>query len=117
MTQSELPSAPLLLARRDALRVGALTVAGAMVPSGYQRSAEATGAKSPAESVIFLWMGGGVTHIDSLDPKPLAPEEIRGTLSAIDTSLPGVQFSEACPQLAKNRPRTLRRSQFFARQQ
>ena len=46
-------------------------------------------------------MGGGVTHIDSLDPKPHAPEQIRGTLSAIDTSLPGVQFSEACPQLAK----------------
>jgi hypothetical protein len=54
-----------------------------------------------AQSVIFLWMGGGVTHIDSLDPKPDAPEEIRGTLGAIDTALPGVQFCETCPNLAK----------------
>jgi len=46
-------------------------------------------------------MGGGVTHIDSFDPKPESPEEIRGTLSPIATSLPGVQFSETCPELAK----------------
>ncbi len=31
-----------------------------------------------SRSVIYLWMGGGVTHIDSFDPKPAAPEEIRG---------------------------------------
>jgi hypothetical protein len=46
-------------------------------------------------------MGGGVTHIDSFDPKPLAPEEIRGTLGAISTALPGVQFGEVMPHLAR----------------
>ena len=35
-------------------------------------------------------MGGGVTHIDSFDPKPDASEEIRGTLTDIPTNLPGV---------------------------
>lgn len=46
-------------------------------------------------------MGGGVTHIDSFDPKPEAAEEIRGTLSPIDTALPGVHFAETLPNLAK----------------
>ncbi|TWW09785.1 hypothetical protein E3A20_10880, partial [Planctomyces bekefii] len=46
-------------------------------------------------------MGGGVSHIDSFDPKPQAPQEIRGTLSAISTALAGVQFTEVMPQLAR----------------
>ena len=49
----------------------------------------------------MLWMAGGVTHIDSFDPKPDAPEEVRGTLGTIDTRLPGVRFAESMPELAK----------------
>ena len=88
-----------ILPRRDLLRVGSLGVAGALLPR--QLTAGAIESSGRAESVIFLWMGGGVTHIDSLDPKPEAPEEIRGTLTAIDTALPGVQFCETCPELAQ----------------
>ena len=47
-----------------------------------------------------LWMAGGVTHIDSFDPKPQAPVEIRGTLTDIATSMPGVRFCEP----VKSRP-------------
>lgn len=95
------------VSRRDALRVGSITVSGGLLPAiGIRESAAAQTNKErdhpgKAQSVIFLWMGGGVTHLDSLDPKPEAPEEIRGTLGAIDTSLPGVQFCETCPNLAK----------------
>jgi hypothetical protein len=46
-------------------------------------------------------MGGGVPHLDSFDPKPHAPEEIRGTLQAIQTALPSVQFGEPMPRLAE----------------
>jgi hypothetical protein len=46
-------------------------------------------------------MAGGVTHIDSFDPKPHAPPEIRGTLGAIATTVPGVQFCETLPCLAR----------------
>jgi hypothetical protein len=46
-------------------------------------------------------MAGGVTHIDSFDPKPDAPQDIRGTLGAIATSLVGVRFSESLPNLAR----------------
>ena len=63
--------------------------------------AAATGRRGKAKSVIYLWMGGGVTHIDSYDPKPDAPAEIRGTLDPIATNMPGVQFTEVMPHCAK----------------
>ncbi len=88
-----------LLNRRDVLRVGALSLTSHIVPSSPSRAASAGSAS--AQSVIFLWMSGGVTHLDSFDPKPLAPQEIRGTLGAISTSIPGIQFSETLPQLAR----------------
>lgn len=93
--------------RRDVLRVGSISISGGLLPAAGIRNAVASRSGTPgdhpgrAQSVIFLWMGGGVTHIDSLDPKPEAPEEIRGTLRSIDTSLPGVQFCETCPNLAR----------------
>ncbi len=92
--------------RRNLLKVGSLSLSTATLPGLFQpstaRAAEAPlAANGKEKSVIFLWMGGGVTHLESFDPKPQAPEEIRGTLSPIATSLPGVQFSEVCPELAK----------------
>lgn len=92
--------------RRDVLRVGSISLSGGLLPALGVRQSDAAASNRPgdhpgkAQSVIFLWMGGGVTHIDSLDPKPEAPEEIRGTLGAIDTRLPGIQFCETCPNLA-----------------
>jgi hypothetical protein len=87
-----------LLSRRDVLRVGSLAVAGSVLPFA---SAPARGVPPPrARSVVVLWMAGGVTHIDSFDPKPDAPREVRGPLRPIDTSLPGVRFCETLPCLA-----------------
>src|SRR5690349_717079 len=95
--------------RRDALRVGSLTAAATALPlSAIAAEAIADeagdgGAKIPptCDSVILLNMMGGVTHHESFDPKPDAPEDVRGSLKTIATSLPGVQFSEACPNLAR----------------
>ncbi len=83
--------------RRQLLQVGTLTVAG--TPTALATAAQ-TGTKAKAQSVILLMMMGGVTQFESLDPKPDAPEGIRGTLDPIDTRLPGVQFAETMPQLA-----------------
>ena len=86
------------------LKVGPLAISASVMPQFFAGTSHAAISPLPtakAKSVIFLWMGGGVTHIDSLDPKPEAPEQIRGTLSAIPTALPGVQFSEVCPNLAR----------------
>lgn len=96
------PSFPTgLPTRRDLLRVGSLSVAANLIPTEWTGTARGAIEAATADAVILLWMGGGVTHIDSFDPKPAAPEEIRGTLSAIGTSLPGVQFGEPMPELAR----------------
>lgn len=85
-----------LLHRREVLRIASLSVAGSLLPAAY-----AAIGRSKARSVIVLWMAGGVTHLDSFDPKPGAPAEIRGSLRSLATTLPGVRFSETLPNLAK----------------
>jgi hypothetical protein len=85
------------LKRRDALRVGAAGIAAAALPlPGFGETSTAK-----AKSVIVLWMAGGVTHHDSFDPKPEAPEQIRGSLKTIPTVLPGVHFTEVMPGMAR----------------
>jgi hypothetical protein len=54
-----------------------------------------------AKSVIHIYLQGGFAHMDSFDPKPDAPAEYRGVLSAIDTNLPGMQFSSHMHETAK----------------
>src|SRR5436305_5990532 len=82
--------------RRDVLRLGAW----GMAASAWPTESHAEGPAASARSVIVLWMAGGVTHIDSFDPNPEAPEDVRGTLGTIDTTLPGVRFTEVMPALA-----------------
>ena len=52
-----------------------------------------------AEHVILFWNGGGMSHIDTWDPKPGRPTQ--GEFDPISTSVPGIQISEIFPQLAK----------------
>ena len=88
--------------RRDVLQAGALGVsASALAGLGLDPVHAAGDLPGRAKSVIYLWVGGGMTHIDSFDPKPEAPEEVRGELTAISTRLPGVQFCETLPRLAE----------------
>lgn len=96
--------------RRDFLRVGALTAFGLSMPGLLQRQAmaanqeaAATGAAraARAKSVILIYLGGGISHHDTFDPKPSAPEEVRGKYKAIATNVAGVQVSELLPKAAK----------------
>ena len=57
--------------------------------------------KGPAKAVILLDLFGGPSHIDTFDPKPDAPEGIRGEFGTIATALPGVRVCEHLPQLAR----------------
>ena len=52
-----------------------------------------------AEHVILFWNGGGMTHIDTWDPKPGRPTG--GEFKPIKTSVPGMEISEIFPELAK----------------
>ena len=51
-------------------------------------------------SCILVWLQGGISHIDSFDPKPAAPQEIRGEFGAIATNVPGISLCEPLPKLA-----------------
>src|SRR3954466_12177959 len=52
------------------------------------------GRKPTARNIIYLYMAGGMTHVDTFDPKPSAGEKIAGPVKAIDTVADGVQISE-----------------------
>jgi hypothetical protein len=54
-----------------------------------------------ARSVILVYLGGGLSHHDSFDLKPDAPEEIRGIYSPIATNVPGTQVGELLPRMAR----------------
>jgi hypothetical protein len=59
------------------------------------------GRKPTARNIIYLYMAGGMTHVDTFDPKPGAGEKVAGPVKAIDTAADGVQISEYFPMLAK----------------
>src|SRR5262245_54024735 len=88
--------------RREFLTVGA---AGAVTLPQALRAAErppGSGKASPPEmNAIFVWLGGGPSHIDLFDPKPDAVPEIRGEFGALRTSLPGCLVSDVLPHLAR----------------
>jgi uncharacterized protein (DUF1501 family) len=94
------------VSRRSFLRVGGLSALGLSLPTYLRaRAAVESGGSSPparpAKKCILLWMQGGPSHIDTFDPKPDAPVEVRGEFKTIATALHGVQFSELLPRLAK----------------
>ena len=86
--------------RRSFLQIGALGGLGLSL-STYLKQAAATTNKSPT-NCILIWTRGGTSHHDTLDPKPDAPTSVRGEYDVIDTAIPGVKFTEICPNLAKH---------------
>src|SRR4029079_11368859 len=52
-------------------------------------------------SVVWLWLGGGPTHIETFDPKMSAPAEFRSITGAVKTNLPGVEIGGDFQKLAK----------------
>jgi hypothetical protein len=89
--------------RRDFLRVGALGVAGLTLPALLRaRAAVASAGQSTRNtSVVWLWLGGGPTHIETFDPKMSAPAEYRSVVGAVKTALPGVELGGVFPRLAR----------------
>jgi hypothetical protein len=92
-----------LLTRRDLLRVGSVGVAATLLPDALTAAGHSP-SPGTVRSVILLWMAGGVTHLDSFDPKPDAPADVRGTLRSIPTAVGGIRFCETLPCLAKEAP-------------
>ena len=97
-----------VVSRRGALHAGAVGLLGLGMGDLWRLHAlaaagQAEGAKTPkAKSVIFVFLAGGLSQIDTFDMKPDAPEEIRGEFKPIGTRTPGVQICEHLPMLANN---------------
>ncbi len=86
------------LPRRAFLQAGGSAVLGLSLPS-LLAAREASPVGSP-RSVILVHLGGGLSHIDSLDMKPDAPAEIRGEFRPVATSVTGIRVCEHLPRLA-----------------
>src|SRR5689334_15458979 len=88
------------ISRRNVLKVGVLTALGLTLPDLLRmRQAGAERGASPErnKAVILLWQHGGPSHIDSYDPKPEVPTEIRGPYTPIATNVDGVRISNLLP--------------------
>lgn len=91
--------------RRNFLRLGTLSILGLSLPTLLRlEAAQAAGkvaTKAKAKNVLLIYLGGGLTHHDSFDPKPDAPQEIRGKYGVIPTKIAGIRFSDKMQQMAK----------------
>jgi hypothetical protein len=89
--------------RREFLRIGTLGLGGLSLPHLLGADALAGDDKSitTGKSVIFLYLFGGPSQLETFDPKMTAPDGIRTVTGEIATALPGVTFASSFPQLAK----------------
>jgi len=89
--------------RRDFLKIGTLGAGALGLPSllAARSQAAASGRSVKDTSVVWLWLGGGPTHIETFDPKLSAPSEYRSITGEVATSLPGVTFGGTFPKMAR----------------
>jgi hypothetical protein len=88
------------LTRRDFLHAGAIAPLG-LTLAGLNRAKAASG-KDDDVNCIMMFLVGGPSQIDTFDPKPKAPAEVRGPFAPIQTNASGMQISEIFPKLSKH---------------
>lgn len=100
------------ISRREAVRVGGLSALGLSLPQLLTaRTAQAAGefvptsgsgiSQSRARSVILFWLTGGPPQHETWDPKPEAPDTVRGPFAPIATDTPGLHISELMPRTSR----------------
>jgi uncharacterized protein (DUF1501 family) len=87
--------------RRDFLHAGAIGTLGLTLP-GYFAQKAAGQASDRDVNCIMLFLVGGPSQLDTWDPKPNAPAEIRGPFRSIATNAPGMRISEIFPRMARH---------------
>ena len=87
------------MGRRAFLEVGSLAFGGLSLPALL--GAAEKGRVVTGKSVIFLFLHGGPSQVETFDPKMSAPVEIRSATGELQTALPGVTFGGSFPLLAK----------------
>lgn len=88
------------VSRRQFLTAGALGVGGWSLADLLRAESEA-GIRSSTKSILNIHLDGGPPQLDTIDPKPDAPVEIRGDFASIATRIPGIRICETLPQLAR----------------
>ncbi|MAG93377.1 MAG: hypothetical protein CMJ48_06470 [Planctomycetaceae bacterium] len=86
--------------RRDFLKVGALGC-GLTLPGLLRARAAESGSAVKNTSVVWVWLGGGPTHIETFDPKMTAPVEYRSVSGEVATKIPGVTLGGHFPEMAQ----------------
>jgi len=88
--------------RRQAIQLGSLGLFGLTMGDLATLSAQDKGRRSGKrdKSVLLIYLPGGLSHIDTFDPKPQAPENTRGEFTTIATRTTGVRICEHLPLLA-----------------
>src|SRR5262245_40361006 len=86
--------------RRDFLKVGAAS-AGAVGVSLADLGKAAAAGPSRDVNCILLFLVGGPSQLETWDPKPDAPENVRGPFRPIQTNVPGIHISEHLPRMAR----------------
>jgi hypothetical protein len=90
------------LNRREFLRAGLAGFGALSLPDLLRLRAEAPLPRTEERTaVILVWMRGGMSHLDTWDPKPGAPSEYRGPYAPIATRVPGLTITELTPRLAQ----------------
>ncbi|HWB08240.1 MAG TPA: DUF1501 domain-containing protein [Pirellulales bacterium] len=90
------------LSRRRLLHVGGIGALGLTLPELLHAGSlkPGSGNAGAERSCIFIVQYGGASHIDSLDPKPSAPEDVRGAYRPISSRVSGMQLGELLPKLS-----------------
>ncbi len=91
----------LLPTRREAVRAGAIGLTGIGLHDLFALRSHASDKSPRARSVIFVFLTGGLSQLDSFDLKPDAPETVRGEFQSIATQSPGLRICEHLPLLAQ----------------
>ena len=86
--------------RREFIRAGALTPLGLSLGGYLRAQAQQPGGKDGDTNCILLMLVGGPSQLDTFDPKPDAPAEVRGPFKSISTKVPGLQLTEILPKTA-----------------
>lgn len=87
------------LSRRDALRVGTASLFGSSLTLPHLLRASDAGKPKKDVSLIFVFLHGGQSHLDTFDLKPDAPAEIRGDFNPAKTKIPGLLICDLLPKV------------------
>jgi uncharacterized protein (DUF1501 family) len=87
------------MTRRDFLRVGALGAGAVGLTLADPGLASAVLRREV--NCILLFLVGGPSQIDTWDPKPDAPDQVRGPFGTITTAVPGIRLAETFPRMAR----------------